>query len=116
MENFLGFIWDLIFTRGRVRGPLEVVVQVDGEHLVLLLNNCGKSTLAFAAIKATDASGKDFYPVCDLEVSAKLKRNEEVVCRLDLQELQSSKCQSLMVLDTTGKKWKVPAFDPACCL
>ena len=113
MENFLGFLWDIIFFRGRGQGPLEVVAQVDDKHLLLFLNNGGKTTLAFAAIKATDEGGKNFYPACDLEATAKLKPNQEVVCRLDLAELKSAKCQSLVVLDATGKKWKVPTFDPA---
>lgn len=92
------------------RGPLEVRAQRGEDVLTLTLENLGRRTLRYAAIRARDASGKVHFPTASLTIRTVLPKGEVQYATIDMDELDALHCSDLEVLDTSGAAWPVHGF------
>lgn len=132
IDNALARVFGWLFRKVGLQsgnGPLLVRSKVQGEQLLLSLENQGKDALKLAAVEGRDGNQKKCYPAPYLEAQdfragheervrfkqfagIILARAEVRIVILDQDELVALGCRSLAVLGQRGNKWPIPGFGP----
>ncbi|MCH2025423.1 MAG: hypothetical protein MK172_06740 [Verrucomicrobiales bacterium] len=105
---------------------LSFELNVRKKLLIILIKNSGKESTRIAAIRCGNEEGDFYYPTpylseedfnCLTEKQARLnfskkliKSDQELSVILNIEELRSNNCQSLVIMDAGGNSKDIPNF------
>ncbi len=105
---------------------LSFELNVRKKLLIILIKNSGKESTRIAAIRCENEEGDFYYPIpylseedlnCLTEKQARLnfskkliKSDQELSVILNIEELRSNNCQSLVIMDAGGNSKDIPNF------